>query len=349
MPICEGEVSCSDRSVIGAVVIGRNEGARLRQCLASLHGKVANVVYVDSASTDGSAELAREQGASVVELTAEAPLTAARGRRAGYEFLVQQMPDCRYIQFVDGDCVLQGDWLLVAAEFLDRHPPAAVVCGRRFEAHPTGSFYNQIIDQEWDTPVGQAEACGGDSLMRVTALQEAGSFRAELLAGEEPELCTRLVAKGWTIWRIDAPMTEHDAKIERISQWLKRARRGGAGYAQVWSVTRKLDRPLYGRQMGSALFWSVGVPVASVLLALATQRWAALALFPLLWIGQVVRIALRRNGSGAFSWRFRAAALTMLSKFAEAEGILRFMAGNKKQGTSYRSATPLAAATKGSA
>ena len=35
----------------GAVAIGRNEGKRLRQCLASLSG--AAVVYVDSGSTDG--------------------------------------------------------------------------------------------------------------------------------------------------------------------------------------------------------------------------------------------------------------------------------------------------------
>ena len=42
------------RAVVDAVVIGRNEGARLLACLASLQGQVRRVVYVDSGSTDGS-------------------------------------------------------------------------------------------------------------------------------------------------------------------------------------------------------------------------------------------------------------------------------------------------------
>lgn len=39
-----------------AVAIGRNEGERLRACLAALRGSVGGIVYVDSGSTDGSLE-----------------------------------------------------------------------------------------------------------------------------------------------------------------------------------------------------------------------------------------------------------------------------------------------------
>lgn len=333
--------------MIGAVVIGRNEGERLLRCLASLEGKVATIVYVDSASTDGSAAAARAAGAQVVELGTDLPLTAARGRRAGYERLLQLMPECRYVQFVDGDCIVQEEWIAAASAFLDQRPDAAVVCGRRFEAFPKASFYNQLIDQEWDTPVGQITACGGDTLMRVAALQEAGSFRADLLAGEEPELCTRLAAKGWTIWRIDARMTEHDARIDRLSQWLRRARRGGAGYAQVWSITRAIGRPLYGRQMMSALFWALGIPVASIILALATRQWAVLTLFPALWALQVMRIAARRSEAEGWGFRLKAGAIMMLSKFSEALGIVTFFAGMKKQETSYRSGAGASAVSNG--
>ena len=336
MPSCEVDVSRCDISEIGAVVIGRNEGERLLRCIGSLTGKVATIIYVDSASTDGSAAIAQDHGAHVVELKADLPLTAARGRQAGFELLRQRMPDCRYVQFVDGDCIIQDGWLDAASAFLDGKPDAAVVCGRRFEAFPAASFYNRLIDKEWDTPLGQVSACGGDSLMRASALREAGSFRAELLAGEEPEVCTRLASMGWTIWRIDARMTEHDAKIDRLSQWLRRARRGGAGYAQVWSITRKIKRPLYGRQMTSALLWVVGVPIASIVLALSTRQWAMLALFPILWCVQIMRIATRRSSSEAFGSRLKVGAIVMLTKFAEAVGILSFLAGMKRQETTYR-------------
>ena len=42
------------RNLTGAVVIGRNEGVRLRRCLLSLRAGVDYVVYVDSGSTDNS-------------------------------------------------------------------------------------------------------------------------------------------------------------------------------------------------------------------------------------------------------------------------------------------------------
>ena len=68
---------------IGAVVIGRNEGARLERSLQALAGQVAQIVYVDSGSTDGSVAAARGLGAEVVELDMKHPFTAARARIAG--------------------------------------------------------------------------------------------------------------------------------------------------------------------------------------------------------------------------------------------------------------------------
>ena len=52
-------------SVVDAVVIGRNEGARLVACLASLTGQVRRLVYVDSGSTDGSVKAAQAAGKTV--------------------------------------------------------------------------------------------------------------------------------------------------------------------------------------------------------------------------------------------------------------------------------------------
>ena len=67
----------------GAVVIGRNEGERLKRCLTSLSlSKMSLLVYVDSGSTDGSAQWARERGVAVVDLDMRMPFTAARARNA---------------------------------------------------------------------------------------------------------------------------------------------------------------------------------------------------------------------------------------------------------------------------
>src|SRR4051794_959052 len=93
-----------DSQTVGIVVIGRNEGERLRRCLLSVIGTGRAVAYVDSGSSDGSVELAKRLGATVVELDMSRPFTAARARNAGFERLTQVAPDLAYVQFVDGDC-----------------------------------------------------------------------------------------------------------------------------------------------------------------------------------------------------------------------------------------------------
>ena len=70
------------------MVIGRNEGDRLKSCLQSVMQPGNVVVYVDSGSSDGSVTLARSLGIAVVELDLSIPFTAARAINAGWEYLL---------------------------------------------------------------------------------------------------------------------------------------------------------------------------------------------------------------------------------------------------------------------
>src|SRR5205814_6463645 len=133
---------------------------------------------------------------------------------------------------VDGDCEVLAGWLDRAVAELLADEKLAVVCGRRRERFPEASVYNKLCDIEWDTPIGQAKSCGGDAMMRVAAVKQVGGFDASVIAGEEPELCVRLRQAGWTVRRIDAEMTLHDAAMTRFSLWWKRMIRGGHAYAQ---------------------------------------------------------------------------------------------------------------------
>jgi GT2 family glycosyltransferase len=244
---------------VGLVAIGRNEGKRLHQCLLSVLGKVAHVVYVDSGSTDGSIELARSLGVDVVELDLSTPFTAARGRNAGFHRLLQANPQIEFVQFVDGDCEVVEGWLERALHELESQSNVAVVCGRRRERFPEQSIYNRLCDIEWDTPVGEATACGGDSMMRVEAFQQVGGFNPTLIAGEEPELCVRLRQKGWKIFRLDAEMTLHDAQMTRFGQWWKRSLRAGHAYAEgAWLHGREPERH-WVKESRSIWLWGLGV------------------------------------------------------------------------------------------
>jgi GT2 family glycosyltransferase len=218
---------------LGIIAIGRNEGDRLRACLAAASARAdATIVYVDSGSTDGSRELARSFGAHVVDLDLSKPFTAARARNEGFAKLMEVRPDAEFVQFLDGDCELQPTWIDRALTEFRGRPQAAVICGRRRERHPDASIYNRLCDIEWNTPIGQALACGGDALMRVKAFQQVGGYNPAVIAGEEPEMCVRLRHAGWEIWRIDAEMTLHDAAMTRFGQWWKRNYRAGHAYAE---------------------------------------------------------------------------------------------------------------------
>ena len=78
----------------------------------------------------------------------------------------------------------------------------------------------------------EARAFGGDVMIRAAALENVGGYRDDLIAGEEPELCIRLRAAGWRIWRLPYEMTSHDAAMTRFSQWWRRAMRAGYAFAQ---------------------------------------------------------------------------------------------------------------------
>jgi GT2 family glycosyltransferase len=253
---------------VGLVAIGRNEGTRLERCLRSANPQVRHLVYVDSGSTDGSVALARQLGAEVVELDVTVAFTAARARNAGYQHLRAQIADLDLVQFIDGDCELQAGWIDLASAYLRQHPDAAVVCGRRRERHPGASVYNHLCDLEWDTPIGLARACGGDALMRVSALQQVGGFDPALIAGEEPDLCFRLRQRDWTIWRIDAEMTLHDAAMTSFSQWWKRSVRSGHASAEALQRHGRGPDPRAFKQVTSNLVWSL------------PPAWT---LWPLLW------------------------------------------------------------------
>jgi hypothetical protein len=277
-------------------------------------------VYVDSGSADGSGEMARGLGVVVVDLDMSRPFTAARARNEGFRRLRAIAPQAEYVQFVDGDCEVVASWLPLARDFLDQHARVAAVCGRRRERHPDRSVYNLLCDLEWDTPVGQARACGGDVMMRVIPLEQAGGYREDLIAGEEPELCVRLRRSGWEVWRLDAEMTLHDAAMLRFGQWWKRTLRAGYAFAEGARLHGAPPERHWVRESRSAWTWGLVIPAAVLLLVLllGPAAWWTLLVYPL----QVLRLFMRDTAP----LRVRAARslFLVIGKFAEAAGQVKY-------------------------
>jgi glycosyltransferase involved in cell wall biosynthesis len=281
-------------------------------------------VYVDSGSSDGSVELAKSLGAEVVELDRKVPFTAARARNAGVDRLGQIAPKLSYVQLIDGDCELIEGWIENAVDFLEENQEYAAASGRLMERFPEASVYNYLCDVEWNTPIGDAKACGGIAMMRIAAFQSVGGFLPDLIAGEEPELCARLRRDGWRIRRLPDEMALHDADMMRFSQWWKRAVRAGHAYAEGSLLHGTSPEKMGVQESIRIVAWGLVVPIVA-LAAGPVTNWASSALL-LAYPINVIRIALRLRHEGeARPWTL--AFFLMLGKFPEAVGWLRFQWG----------------------
>jgi glycosyltransferase involved in cell wall biosynthesis len=317
-----GEKATGALPRVAVVAIGRNEGERLRACLESVIRFAGVAVYVDSGSTDDSVAMARRMGVDVIVLDPRIPFTAALARNAGWRRVREIAPQVDFVQFVDGDCAVVGSWLPLAHDFLVQRPDVIAVCGRRRERHPERSIYNQLCDIEWAAPIGQTKYCGGDVMMRIAALEAVGGYRDSLIAGEEPELCVRLRARGGKVWRLDAEMTLHDAAMTRLSQWWKRSMRAGYAYAEGSHLHGAPPERHFVKATRRGRIWGLGIPLVLLAAALFVSPWALLgfAVYP----AQMLRFYLAAQGSPSVrAWQ---AFFLMIGKFSEVCGQLKYQA-----------------------
>jgi GT2 family glycosyltransferase len=314
------------RTDVAVVVIGRNEGDRLDRSLSSVSGQ--RIVYADSGSTDGSPERAGAAGAEVIILSPEGGYSAARGRNAGIERLIDD-PDIAYIQMLDGDCALEPGWIEAAAAALDADPRLGAVIGRLRERDPETTIYGWMCDLEWEVPAGPVLVFGGSVMLRADAIRGSGFYHAEMIAGEDPDFALRLGEAGWSIACLEAPMAVHDSAMVSFEQWWRRTMRAGHAFGELAARHPGPWGRSFRRSRSRILFWAGLLPLtllAGLRLTLVEDvRWAWLIVAVLaLFAGQFARVAWRE---ARHHGRKRGMALSfffLVGKYAELIGLLKY-------------------------
>lgn len=311
---------------VGVVVIGRNEGERLRRCLESVRLCCDRIVYVDSGSTDSSVAIARSMQLEVLALDPASPFSAARARNEGFAHLLRQDQAPRYVQFIDGDCTLVAGWLDAAMAVLNESPDCAAVIGHLKERYPEQSPYNRLCALEWKSPPGDLthfSALGGIFLMRVEVFQRLGGFNPNVIAGEDSELGVRMALAGYKVTKIDHPMALHDANIVRFSQWWRRAMRSGHAIGQRADLHGRSILKDCIRERNSTWFWGIGLPMFIAITAVRSHGISLLLLggYPLLAL-RVYHHRRRRGDTPADARLY--SVFIILGRFAEAIGLLKF-------------------------
>ena len=273
----EGNVLAADPA-LAIVIIGRNEGERLRKSITSSLRSSHAAVYVDSGSTDGSVELAKSLGVEVVELDSSTPFTAARGRNTGFNYLNEKNFTFQFVQFVDGDDEMDKAWFRAGLDTLMENHDVGIVAGRKKECFPDKSVYNTLFDMEWDTAIGEVDEVSGTFMARADLFEQLGGFNETLIAGEDPELCFRVRQAGWKILRLADFMAWHDANMMQFAEWWRRAVRTGHAYAEGAVLHGKSTQRHNLKQTRSNWAWGLILPIIVVVLAVPTTGLSLLLL-----------------------------------------------------------------------
>lgn len=303
---------------IGIVIIGRNEGDRLRASLDSALTSKLPVVYIDSGSNDSSSQIARAKNIPTVDLEDSEPFTAARARNAGFKFIKELYPDLKFIQFLDGDCQLIENWIPQGVNYLKEHKEVAIVTGALHEMEAKETIYNNLCELEWRKDPGEIKSCGGNFLTRAEPFQKLGGFKSNFVAAEEEEFCTRIRKEGWKIYNLSHPMAIHNASMHHLSEWFHRSVRTGYAFAQ--SLYESTDP--HTKEYYSTLFWGFFFPIGVLLSCYVYGSHALdlLFLYPLLAFK--IYWAKRKTWTEGESVLY--AIFCVIGKFPNALGLLKY-------------------------
>ncbi len=280
---------------VAVVVIGRNEGERLRACLSSVLAMDyprdhLEILYVDSASSDDSVALAQNLGVRAIVL--EGPTTAARGRNAGWTWT-----SAPFVLFLDGDTLLDPAFVRNNLDRFD-DPSIAGIFGDRREMCTADSIYNALFDLDWNTQPGFALYFGGDALVRRDALVDVDGYDERLIAGEEPEMCRRMRERGHRILHVAEPMTRHDLAMHHFAQYWRRSMRTGHAYAEISAIYSNTADPLWSaeshRNVVRGLF-GLAAPAGCAVMSIALHSWLPIGLLAAGTIALGVRTAVRAS------------------------------------------------------
>ncbi|GAB4283861.1 MAG: glycosyltransferase [Candidatus Rifleibacteriota bacterium] len=171
------------------IVPAYNEEELLGRSLTSIKNSMSSVsatgelVVVDNASTDRTAEIAREFGAKVIR---ENHRQIARARNAG-----AAVASGRYLFFVDADTCISGGLLREALRQLQSGK--VIGGGAKVEMDVTPPFIWHVLLKFWQTISRAARLAAGCFVFcRASAFFSIGGFDERVYASEEIGLSIRL-------------------------------------------------------------------------------------------------------------------------------------------------------------
>lgn len=234
---------------LSIVIITRNEAANIARSIEALLRAVegwpqAEIVLVDSASTDATVEIARRYPINIVRLPDDWFLSVPAGRLIGMHYTRGDL-----VVHMDGDMELEPDWIGRAATYAWEHPEAGAVGGYWRNVYIQDG---KVVGEEDEYPetVGrprEVRYVGGAALYRRVAIEAMGGFQPFIKGEEGVGLCMGIRQAGYKVVRLPYLMSRHYCvPPQSLAYNLRRMRRNMyLGYGQY---------PRY--YLGTGMFWT---------------------------------------------------------------------------------------------
>jgi glycosyltransferase involved in cell wall biosynthesis len=199
--------------MISYIVIGRNEGWKLEGCFKSIQKSMqlnnyikSEVIYVDSASTDHSIEIARNyEFVNIYRLTSDYNAPIARNLGA-------EMAKGDILFFIDGDMEIEPEFL---GHVINRE---GGICYGFLGGYYIGKYYDEnwnfLYEKQFPPPQKLRKEyfeafTGGLFIIRKQWWDEVNGMKPYMIGGEDPELAIRLARRNmFKLW-LNIPMAVH--------------------------------------------------------------------------------------------------------------------------------------------
>ncbi|MGM0589762.1 MAG: glycosyltransferase family 2 protein [Bacteroidota bacterium] len=201
--------------MVSIIIIGKNEGDKLRKCIKSVE-KVLNThknnikieaIYVDSKSTDGSVDVARNsRNIRVYQNTGETNAAIARNIGA-------RVAKGNILFFVDGDMEIESNFLdhvltsknELKYNFVTGHIKDYIYDYKGNNLDIKGRTYDKIIPAN----IENIKSCGGVFIISRALWESIGGMRTKYKRGQDLDFSMRLNEEGYTMIRYPELIVKH--------------------------------------------------------------------------------------------------------------------------------------------
>lgn len=193
---------------VSIVIIGRNEEKSIGECLNAAQIAAeqiggAEIIFVDSASTDKTVSTVQSFDVKIISLKPEIKLCPSLGRFVGSFYATGD-----FILFLDADTLVYKDFLPVALEHFEKNPNVGGINGYLDDLNEKGELLTDV-EERFENVTEVKWLRGPCCFYRRETLQKVGSFNPDLAVEEEAELGLRLVKNDWKLKIIPVPMACH--------------------------------------------------------------------------------------------------------------------------------------------